>query len=190
MMAPVNVRGRTIEDPPIARFAFGSTALAWVWLLVRAWLGYQWIKASLTKIGVEAWTGNGVALKAYWERAIVIPEQGRPSIAFDWYRAFIQYLLDTGSYTWFAKIVAYGEFLVGVALILGAFVGIAAFFGALMNWNYLMAGTTSVNPVLLVVAILLMLAWKVAGYYGLDYFLLPRLGTPWKGNQAGGHGAT
>jgi thiosulfate dehydrogenase [quinone] large subunit len=25
-----------------------------------------------------------------------------------------------------------------------------------------------------------MLAWKVAGYYGLDRFLLPLLGTPWR----------
>jgi thiosulfate dehydrogenase (quinone) large subunit len=25
-----------------------------------------------------------------------------------------------------------------------------------------------------------MLAWKVAGYYGLDRFVLPALGTPWQ----------
>jgi thiosulfate dehydrogenase [quinone] large subunit len=24
-----------------------------------------------------------------------------------------------------------------------------------------------------------MLAWKVAGYYGVDRYLLPMLGTPW-----------
>jgi thiosulfate dehydrogenase [quinone] large subunit len=29
-------------------------------------------------------------------------------------------------------------------------------------------------------AVGLMLAWKVAGYYGLDRYLLPALGTPWK----------
>lgn len=29
-------------------------------------------------------------------------------------------------------------------------------------------------------AIRLILAWKVAGYYGLDRWLLPRLGTPWR----------
>ena len=29
-------------------------------------------------------------------------------------------------------------------------------------------------------AVGLMLAWKVAGYYGLDRYLLPLLGTPWK----------
>jgi len=43
--------------------------------------------------------------------------------------------------SWFASLVAFGEFLVGAALIVGAFVGIAAFFGALMNWNFIMAGS-------------------------------------------------
>jgi hypothetical protein len=28
-----------------------------------------------------------------------------------------------------------------------------------------------------------MLAWKVAGLIGLDYFLLPGLGTPWGGRR-------
>jgi thiosulfate dehydrogenase (quinone) large subunit len=28
--------------------------------------------------------------------------------------------------------------------------------------------------------VLLILAWKNAGYIGLDYFLLPMLGTPWR----------
>lgn len=173
------------EDPPIAKVLFSSTRLAWLWAVVRVWIGWQWIEASLHKIGVEAWTGNGMALKGFWERAIQVPAPpARAPIAFDWYRSFIQYLLDTQSYTWFAKLVAYGEFAIGAALIIGAFVGIAAFFGALMNWNFMMAGTASTNPLLFAVAVLLILSWKVAGYYGLDRFLLPVLGTPWKPGKA------
>jgi thiosulfate dehydrogenase [quinone] large subunit len=82
-------------------------------------------------------------------------------------------------YTWFADLVAYAEFTVGLLLLLGAFTGIAAFAGAFLNWNFLMAGTASVNPVMLVLSILLVLAWKVAGWFGLDRWLLPALGTPW-----------
>ena len=48
-----------------------------------------------------------------------------------------------------------------------------------MNMSFLLAGSASSNPVLFTLAIGLMLAWKVAGYYGLDRYVLPLLGTPW-----------
>ncbi len=180
-MAAVTSEGRSYDDPPFIRTLFHTTHFAWLWLILRVWLGYQWIDASLHKIGAEAWTGNGAALKAFWERAVQVPAPpARPMITFDWYRGFLQYLLNIQAYTWFAKIVAYGELLIGVALVVGAFVGIAAFFGGFMNWNFMMAGSASTNPMLFTIAILLILSWKVAGYYGLDRYLLPALGTPWR----------
>ena len=74
--------------------------------------------------------------------------------------------------------VAFGEALVGLGLIVGLFTGIAAFFGGLMNANYLMAGTVSTNPLLFILATWLVLAWRVAGYWGLDRWALPLLGVP------------
>jgi thiosulfate dehydrogenase [quinone] large subunit len=172
-------RGTIIEDPPVAKFLFSDTRMAPVWTVIRVLLGLTWLDASLHKLSDPGWMQTGESLLGFWTRAVAIPEQGRPPITFDWYRSFIQGLIDSGSYVWFAKLIAFGEFLIGVALITGAFVGIAAFFAALMNWNFIMAGSASTNGLLLVGAILLILAWKIAGYYGLDYFLLPRLGTPW-----------
>ena len=57
----------------------------------------------------------------------------------------------------------------------------AAFFGALMNMNFMLAGSASTNPVLFFLAVGLMLGWKVAGYYGADRVLLPLVGIPWHG---------
>ncbi len=181
-MAQVGTKAATYyEDPPFTRILFNTTRFAWLWTIIRVWLGWQWIDAARHKIGVEAWTGTGAALKGFWERAVAVPQPpARPAIAFEWYRDFLQVLLNTGSYTWFGKLVAYGELLVGIALIVGAFVGIAAFFGGVMNWSFMMAGTASTNPMLFALAIVLILAWKVAGYYGLDRVLLPLLGTPWR----------
>ncbi|MBX3051441.1 MAG: hypothetical protein KF753_08215 [Caldilineaceae bacterium] len=153
--------------------------MSWLWLVVRVYLGWQWIEAGWHKM-TPAWLDGGAALKGFWTGAIAIPAEGRPAIAFDWYRDFIAFLLQTESYVWFAKLIVYGEILIGVGLVLGAFVGISAFFGALLNWNFIMAGAASTNGLLFVLAILLMMAWKVAGYIGLDYFLLSFLGTPWK----------
>jgi thiosulfate dehydrogenase [quinone] large subunit len=173
-------RGTIVEDPPVAKFLFSDTRIAPVWTVIRVLMGFAWLDAGLHKISDPGWMVTGESLLGFWTRAVAIPEQGRPPISFDWYRSFLQGMIDAGSYTWFARLIAVGEVLVGVALIVGAFVGIAAFFAALMNWNFIMAGSASTNGLLLVGAIVLVLAWKIAGYYGADYFLLPRLGTPWK----------
>jgi thiosulfate dehydrogenase [quinone] large subunit len=123
-------------------------------------------------------------LGGFWANATAIPENGRPPIAFDWYRDFITFMLDRGWNTWFADVVMWGEILIGIALIIGAFVGIAAFAGAFMNWNFIMAGAASTNGLLFALAILLILAWKVAGWYGLDRWLLPLIGTPWSWEES------
>ena len=167
-----------IGDPPIAKFVFSDTRFAWVWLIARFYVGWMWIEPASRKIFDPKWVGTGEALKAYWTNALKL--EPRPVITFDWYRAFIQYLVDIQAWTWFAKLIAYGELLIGIALFVGAFTGIAAFFGGFMNWNFMMAGTASSNPWLFLLAVLLMLAWKTAGYWGLDRYLLPLFGTPWR----------
>jgi thiosulfate dehydrogenase [quinone] large subunit len=175
--------GVHVEDPPLARLLFASTKMAWVWLVVRLYAGYAWVEAGWHKVEDPAWGfGNGSAILAYWQRAVAVPPApARPAITYDWFRGFLQFLIDNGAHSWMGGLVAYGEVLVGAALIAGAFVGIAAFFGALMNMNFMLAGSASTNPVLFLLAVGLMLAWKVAGHYGLDRVLLPLLNTPWRG---------
>ena len=184
MSALNNRKGKVIQDPPFATWLLSSPLASLLWLPIRIWLGYQWIDAAQHKISDPAWVAGGAALKGFWTNAVKIPETGRPAIAFDWYRSFIQTLLDAQAYVWFAKLVAYGELLIGIALILGAFTGIAAFFSGFMNWNFMMAGSASTNPLLFVAAVGLILAWKVAGYAGADYFLLRWIGTPWANKEA------
>lgn len=171
-----------VHDPRfVVQALSGTKTWPWVWLVARVYLGYEWLQAGWHKITDGAWMSGGTALQKFWERAVQQPEPpARAPIAFDWYRDFIQFLLDGGHYAWFAKVVAVGETLVGLGLLLGAFTGIAAFFGGLMNWNFMMAGAASTNPVLFTIAILLVLAWKNAGWIGLDRWLLPWIGTPWE----------
>lgn len=167
-----------VQTPTLARFLFDSPRSAPLWLGARVYLGYEWFEAGRHKIFDPEWM-NGNGLQAYWQRAATIPEQGRPPITYDWYRDFIQGLLNGGHQTWFAPLVAAGETLVGIALIVGALVGVAAFFGALMNMSFMLAGSASTNPVLFALGIGMILAWKVAGYIGVDRVLLPMLGAPW-----------
>jgi len=181
MASVITRRGQVVQDPPLVQKLLSDPRAGWIWLLPRLWLGYQWLDAVSHKLTDPKWVQTGEALKGFWLNAVKIPETGRPPIAFDWYRTFLQSLIDAQAYTWFAKLVVAGELLVGIALIVGAFTGIAALFGGLMNWNFMMAGSASTNPVLFIVAVGLILAWKVAGYIGADYVLLRFLGTPWRG---------
>jgi thiosulfate dehydrogenase [quinone] large subunit len=176
-------KGEVIKEPLFVQKLLNSPLAGWLWLLPRLWLGWQWVEAGSHKVTEAGWVVTGESLQGFWTRAVAIPETGRPAITFEWYRSFLQFMLDAEAYTWFAKIIAYGELLVGIALILGAFTGIAAFFGGFMNFNFMLAGSASTNPMLFVIAVGLIMAWKVSGYIGADYFLLRWLGTPW-GNRA------
>ena len=169
-----------VEGPAFTRYLFSNTRAGLFWLPIRLFLGVSWFEAGLHKATGEGWLDGGSSLAAYWERAASIPEQGRPPITYDWYRDFISFLLNGNHEGWFAWVITFGEIAVGLGLILGALTGIAAFFGALMNMSFLLAGSASSNPVLFTAAIGLILAWRVAGYYGVDRYLLPMLGTPWR----------
>ncbi len=187
-MLAVSKRGTLVADPPVAKALFSDVRLSWLWLLVRLYMGYSWITAGLHKLGDPNWVSTGAALKGFWMGAVSTTP--KPVITFDWYRDFLLMLLNGGHYVWFSKLVVFGELAIGTALILGAFVGVAAFFAGFLNWNFMMAGTASTNPVLFALAVGLILAWKTAGYIGLDRFLLPLLGTPWRPDEAPGKQST
>jgi len=167
--------GESIQLPSFLSKLFNHPLAGLIWLPIRVWLGWQWISASLHKFESPAWMQTGAALKGFWAGAVAIPATGTAPIHYVWYRAFLQMMLSTNAYVWFAKLVPVGELLVGVAMILGIFTGFAAFMGGVMNWNFMMAGSASVNPMFFALEVLLVIAWKVSGYFGADYVLLPWL---------------
>jgi thiosulfate dehydrogenase [quinone] large subunit len=48
-----------------------------------------------------------------------------------------------------------------------------------LNFSFVFSGSAGVNPLFIILGLLLVLAWRNAGWIGLDRFVLPRLGTPW-----------
>ena len=188
-----------IPEPPIARFLFADTRMAWVWLIVRVYVGYQWFVAGwdkLTgnsidiashfgqKVG-EPWvfgSHDGAAILGFANGAIAKATGAHPAVQ-DWYASFLKTFVIPNPGFW-AYLITFGELAVGLGLIVGCLTGIAAFFGLVMNFNYVLAGTISTNPILGFLALFLILAWRIAGYYGVDRYLLPLLGTPWTGSLA------
>lgn len=167
-----------VPENPVSRFLFNSTQSAIIWLIVRVYLGWLWLKAGWGKVTSDAWTGDnaGAAIKGFVSGALAKAEEGKDVTG--WYATFLENAVLPNAKV-FAYMVAFGEVLVGLGLILGLLTGIAAFFGSFMNVSFLFAGTLSTNPLLFILATWLVLAWKVAGWYGLDRWALRYLGTPW-----------
>ncbi len=168
-----------VKESPLSNFLFNNTKASWVWFIIRLYVGYEWLVAGWSKVTSDAWVGSGAggALTGFLNGALAKTVGAHPDVQ-GWYADFLQNVVLAHPAFW-SELVAWGELAVGVALIIGAFTGIAAFFGLFMNLNYLLAGTVSVNPILFTLSIGLILAWKVAGYIGVDRYLLPKLGTPW-----------
>jgi thiosulfate dehydrogenase [quinone] large subunit len=169
-----------LKDPPFARELFGSIRWAWMWLVIRLSVGWTWVDAAWAKLTAPDWVGarSGSALTAFVHGALSKANGGPHPDVQGWYAAFLHGVVLPNAALW-SHLVACGELLVGVALMLGTLTGVASGFGVLMNASYLLAGTVSISPLLLAGELLLILAWKTAGWWGIDRWLLPALGTPW-----------
>jgi thiosulfate dehydrogenase (quinone) large subunit len=167
------------DDPPVAKFLWGDVRLSWLWLILRIYVGWQWFEAGISKFQNPVWFGDkaGTALTGFIKGALAKTAGEHPDVQ-GWYAAFLNNMVLPNAALW-SRFVTIGEILVGIGLILGIFTGVAAFFGSFMNVNYLFAGTVSTNPLLFAIATWLVLAWKTAGWLGVDHWLLPALGTPW-----------
>ncbi|MUG44582.1 DoxX family membrane protein [Paenibacillus woosongensis] len=173
-------KGKNIIVPenPVSNFLFSNTGSAPIWLIIRLYLGYAWLSAGWHKVTSDQWVGSnaGAGLTGFVKGAVGKAAEGKDVTG--WYASFLESMVLPNA-TLFSYLVAFGELLVGLGLILGLLTGIAAFFGAFMNASFLFAGTLSTNPLLFILATWIVLAWKVAGWYGLDRWALPLLGTPW-----------
>ena len=186
---------RSIAEPPFARYLFSDvTVMPWVWLVVRLYVAYQWLDASFEKLGSSAWIGAhaGAAIIGFAKRGLAETAGAHPDVT-GWYATFLRDFVIPNA-AWISPIITFGEMAVGFGLLLGCITGIAAFCGLTMNFSYLLGGTLSINPVLAILEIFLVLAWRNAGWIGVDRFLLPALGTPWQPGplavKAKQHGAT
>ncbi len=122
---------------------------------------------------------DGAAIAGFAKHAATL-STGAHSAVLSWYASFLQNIVEPNA-VFFAYLVTFGEVLLGIGLIVGALTGIAALFGLVMNFNYPLANAVSTYPILGVLALFVILAWRIAGYYGVDRYRLPILGTPWTG---------
>jgi len=154
--------------------------LGLVWLAARLWVGWQFLHAGWEKtFGSESsqWWGHTSGVHGFLSFAASKPSTtGEHPAVSGWYAGLINHVfvhLDR----FFAIAIPLGELLVGIGLILGLFTMTAAFFGVLLNLDFLLAGSTSagLNPLMLVLGMLIMTAGAAAYVYGVDRVTMPKL---------------
>lgn len=161
------MRPAEFQEPRWARFLFASTTAAWLWLVVRLYVASVFLPAGWEKIKSGTWVfGDGSPIQGLVQGALAA--EGTPPF-YSW---FLENVVVPNAGL-FATLVVLGEFAVGLGLLVGRLTGIAAFGGVFLNANFILAGVLGTNPLLVILGSLLMLAWRNAGWIGLDRWFMP-----------------
>jgi thiosulfate dehydrogenase [quinone] large subunit len=161
------MRPEQFQEPRWARFLFAGTVAAWLWLVVRVYVASVFLPAGWGKITSGKWLfGDGSPIQGLVSGAV--SSKDTPG----WYALFLQNVVQPNA-SLFATLVALGEFAVGLGLFVGLLTGIAAFGGVFLNANFVLAGALGSNPALIIFGTLLALAWRNAGWIGLDRWFMP-----------------
>ncbi|WP_273852348.1 DoxX family protein [Guptibacillus spartinae] len=138
---------------------------AGILFLIRLYLGYEWLTAGLSKIT------NGFDANGFLQGAVASASGEHPAVQ-GWWASFLE-SFAIPNVDFFNVLIPWGEFLVGLGLMLGTFTTLAAFMGIVMNFAFLFSGTTSTNPVMVILGMLLLIAGYNATKVGLDRWVIP-----------------
>lgn len=133
---------------------------------LRIYLGYQWMTAGFHKLTGDFNAGG------FLQGAVGNPVKGPDGVVYGWWVSFLESFAIPNA-DLFNVLIPWGEFLVGLGLILGCLTTAAAFFAVVMNFSFLLSGTISHNPTDILMGVLIMIAGYNAGRYGLDRFVIP-----------------
>ena len=151
-----------------------------LWGILRVWLGYMWLRSGLGKVVDPAWVGGkaGTAVTGFLTGALAKAAGDHPAVQ-GWYAGFIKaFALPNAAV--FSYLVAFGELITGISLIFGVLTYAGLIASAMMNLNYLFAGSISTNPNMLLLAFILIYVGANTYYYGVDRFLFPKIKDYWE----------
>lgn len=141
-------------------------------VLIRLYLGWKWLDAGWHKLTADkAFDATGFLHNAVGKPVL---ETGTQNALYPNFVDFLKHFALPNAKL-FNFLIPWGEFLVGLGLIVGALTTAAAFFGLLMNFMFLLAGTVSSNPWLVLFGTIVLFAGANAGKFGADYYILPFL---------------
>ena len=158
-----------------------NNIVAGILTIIRVYLGWHWLSAGWGKI-----TGGGFDASGFLAGAVGNPVAKGEDLVYPTFVKFLEsFALPNAEL--FNVLIPWGEFLVGLGLILGCLTTYAAFFAMVMNFSFLFAGTVSSNPFDIMLAIFIAAAGYNAGKFGLDRFVTPYLSKLFNKGKDKGH---
>ena len=139
-------------------------------LVLRVYLGWMWMVAGWHKITAATPFDSTGFLKGAIGNPVI--DKATNEMIYPTYVGFLEsFALPNAKLI--NILIPYGEFLVGLGLIVGVLTTAAAFFGLLMNFMFMFAGTVSTNPWMILLGGIIMVAGLNAARFGGDYYLFP-----------------
>lgn len=154
----------------LKNFVLYNSLVAYLFVVLRVYLGWLWLHAGYEKLNNPAWVGDnaGAAMTGFVKGALAKTVGAHPDVSM-WYAWFLENAVVPYIEIW-SYVITFGELFVGLGLIFGLFTYLAAFFGGFMNYNFLFAGTVSSNPIMLLMTIVIMFGNKQATALSLDKY--------------------
>ena len=150
------------------KFLRENKIAAYLLTIIRLYVGYEFLMAGFEKISGGKFDASGFLAGAL-AKPVVGPTG---SVVYPTYVAFLKHFALPNAHL-FNVLIPFGEFLVGLGLILGCLTTAAAFFGLVMNFSYVFAGTVSTNPLDILLGVIVLAAGFNAGRIGLDRWVIP-----------------
>ncbi|HHY26020.1 MAG TPA: DoxX family protein [Desulfitobacterium dehalogenans] len=147
-------------------------------LLIRLYFGYYFLHAGIGKFqtgfngeSVGGFLKGGLAQTAGAMAAA--GKTGKANVTDTWGWLISHVFLPNADIM--AFMVKTGEVMIGLGLILGCFTTLAAFFALTMNFSFLLSGTVSSNPQMVIGFLVILYFATASGAIGVDRFFMNKL---------------
>ncbi|HYW11637.1 MAG TPA: hypothetical protein VE871_06750 [Longimicrobium sp.] len=170
---------RALQMPALT-WPFRSTLTSPVWLVLRLYLASVWLQFGVGKIRGGWMEGDGL------HGLLSAVAAGATPAPFPFYARVAELLVATGMDRVLSVVIPLVEVGVGLAFLTGVLLVPAAIGATLLNVNLVLSGVATLrfDGRIIALQILLLLAWRVAGYLGLG--TLARRW--WRDGHGGGRG--
>lgn len=142
---------------------FRSLLSSPVWLVLRLYLASVWLQFGIAKIRGGWLDGDGL------HGLLSAVAAGQTPAPFPFYARIAELLVQTEMDRVLSIVMPFAELAVGLAFLTGVLIVPAAIGAILLNLNLILSGVASLHfdGRIIALQVLLLLAWRVAGYLGL-----------------------